>query len=154
MARNAKPPFATREEAMRSPFFEKVNANARKRWQQASSAEAHYNFLLARERLMFNLLNAMAEHRVDAIVHKPVEHLPTLIKQSLEPAWIDGRGAPHLNTFVVFVPSISVPAGFTAGNLPVGLCFLGRPYEDGRMLGYAYAYEQATQHRRPPAGFD
>ena len=48
------------------------------------------------------------------------------------------------------VPTIVVPAGFTAQNLPAGLCFLGRPYDDGNLIRYAYAYEQATKHRRPP----
>jgi len=51
----------------------------------------------------------------------------------------------------VFVPSIVVPAGFTSKNLPAGLCFLGRPYDDARMVNYAYAYEQATKHRKAPA---
>jgi Asp-tRNA(Asn)/Glu-tRNA(Gln) amidotransferase A subunit family amidase len=59
-------------------------------------------------------------------------------------------GAPHLNTFLTFVPSVVVPAGFTTDNLPAGITFLGRPYEDGRMLSYAYAYEQGTHHRRVP----
>jgi amidase len=51
----------------------------------------------------------------------------------------------------VFVPSIVVPAGFTRDNLPAGITFLGRPYDDGNMIKLAYAYEQATHHRRPPA---
>ncbi|MEI8152908.1 MAG: hypothetical protein WCG92_15080, partial [Hyphomicrobiales bacterium] len=59
--------------------------------------------------------------------------------------------APHINTFLMFVPSIVVPAGFTRSNLPAGITFLGRPYDDARMIRFAYAYEQATQHRRPPA---
>jgi hypothetical protein len=31
-----------------------------------------------------------------------------------------------------------------------GITFLGRPYDDARMIRLAYAYEQATHHRRPP----
>ena len=58
---------------------------------------------------------------------------------------------PHINTFLVFVPSIVVPAGFTADNLPAGITFLGRPYDDANMIRFAYAYEQATLHRRAPA---
>jgi Asp-tRNA(Asn)/Glu-tRNA(Gln) amidotransferase A subunit family amidase len=49
------------------------------------------------------------------------------------------------------VPSVVVPAGFTRDNLPAGITFLGRPYDDGTMIKLAYAYEQATWHRRPPA---
>ena len=46
---------------------------------------------------------------------------------------------------------IAVPAGFTTDNLPAGITFLGRPYDEGTMIKLAYAYEQATHHRRPPA---
>ena len=35
--------------------------------------------------------------------------------------------------------------------LPVGLSFFGRPFSEGKLLGYAFAFEQATKHRRPPA---
>ena len=59
--------------------------------------------------------------------------------------------APHINTFLVYVPSIVVPAGFTRDQLPTGITFLGRPYDDGNMIKLAYAYEQATRHRKPPA---
>jgi hypothetical protein len=48
-------------------------------------------------------------------------------------------------------PAISVPAGFTADGLPVGLELLGRGFDDAKLVSYAYAYEQATHHRRAPA---
>ena len=67
------------------------------------------------------------------------------------PRSVDQKGAPHLNTFVVFVPSVVVPTGFTRDHLPAGITFVGRPYDDGTMIKLAYAYEQATLHRRPPA---
>jgi Asp-tRNA(Asn)/Glu-tRNA(Gln) amidotransferase A subunit family amidase len=35
--------------------------------------------------------------------------------------------------------------------LPAGLCFIGRPYDDGNLIKFAYSYEQATHHRKPPA---
>ncbi len=59
----------------------------------------------------------MADHQLDAIVHKAVEHQPTLIKDGIAPPFVDQKGAPHLNTFLVFVPTIVVPAGFTRDNL-------------------------------------
>jgi Asp-tRNA(Asn)/Glu-tRNA(Gln) amidotransferase A subunit family amidase len=104
----------------------------------------------ARETLMMNVLKVMADHRLDAIVHKAVEHQPTLIKDGVNPPFVDQKGAPHLNTFLIFVPSIVVPAGFTRDNLPAGITFLGRPYADARMIQLAYAYEQETGHRRVP----
>jgi Asp-tRNA(Asn)/Glu-tRNA(Gln) amidotransferase A subunit family amidase len=99
---------------------------------------------------MINLLKVMADHRLDAIVHKSVEHQPTLIKDGINPPFVDQKGAPHINTFLMFVPSIVVPAGFTRDNLPAGITFLGRPYDDARMIQMAYAYEQASRHRRVP----
>jgi Asp-tRNA(Asn)/Glu-tRNA(Gln) amidotransferase A subunit family amidase len=95
-------------------------------------------------------LNTMARLGLDAIVHKAVEHTPTLISDGTAPPFVDQKGAPHLNTFLIFVPSVVVPAGFTPDGLPAGITFLGRPYSDADMLNYAYAYEQATGHRRVP----
>ena len=106
--------------------------------------------LKAREQLMTNMLKVMADHKLDAIVHKAVEHQPTLIRDGVNPPWVDQKGAPHLNTFLVFVPSVVVPAGFTADKLPAGITFFGRPYDAAAMIKFAYAYEQATHHRRAP----
>ena len=99
---------------------------------------------------MTSFLKTMAENRLDAIVHKAVEHAPTFIKDGIAPPWTDQKGAPHLNTFLIYVPSIVVPAGYTEDGSPAGITFLGRPYADADMLGYAFAYESATRHRRAP----
>ena len=48
-------------------------------------------------------------------------------------------------------PAITVPAGFTPEGLPVGLEFLGRQFAEGTLLRLAYAFEQATHHRKPPS---
>jgi len=52
-----------------------------------------------------------------------------------------------------FSPAISVPAGFTASGLPVGLQLVGRPHADFSVLQLAHAFEQATRVglRRPPS---
>jgi amidase len=149
--KGGKAPFATRADAMASPLFQKVTNSARKRWTSNSTPEQHHAYLMARDTLMINLLNVMADHRLDAIVHKAVEHQPTLIKDGVNPPFVDQKGAPHINTFLMFVPSIVVPAGFTRANLPAGITFLGRPYDDAKMIQLAYAYEQASRHRRAPA---
>ncbi|MDR3415142.1 MAG: amidase family protein [Nevskia sp.] len=46
-------------------------------------------------------------------------------------------------------PGIVVPMGFGSQGLPMDISFMGRPYEEGRLIGYAYAYEQATKMRKP-----
>jgi amidase len=151
LSRSAKPPYKSRDEAKQSPDFAKLVKGARDRWTRTTESSAHYEYLKARDELMTAVLKVMADNKLDAIVHKAVEHQPTLIKDGINPPFVDQKGAPHLNTFLVFVSSIVVPAGFTRDNLPAGITFLGRPYDEGKMIKLAYAYEQATHHRRPPA---
>ena len=67
----------------------------------------------------------------------------------------DGKisGGPHSDTGwvnMIGVPAVVVPGGFYPGGLPFGLEISARPWKDGDLLGWAYAYEQATRHRRPP----
>jgi amidase len=50
---------------------------------------------------------------------------------------------------VAGTPSITVPAGFV-GGLPVGLSFFAGAWSEARLLGLAYAFEQATKARKPP----
>lgn len=149
--RSATRPFQTPEEVAASPGFAKVVKRSQDRFKRNPDAAKHYESLKAQDELMTFFLKVMADHRLDAIVHKAVEHQPTLIKDGIAPPFVDQKGAPHLNTFLVYTPTIVVPAGFTRDNLPAGVCFIGRPYDDGNMIKFAYAYEQATHHRRPPA---
>lgn len=87
----------------------------------------------------------IAAHRLDAFV-----------TGALEPAWlIDPLLADPSTAFggsaaaVAGYPSLTVPAGDAAG-LPVGLMFFGPAWSEAALLGYGYAYEQATLRRRPP----
>jgi amidase len=149
--RSANPPFKTPEEAIASPEFAKVVKRSRERFGRKPDAIKHYESLRAQDELMTNFLMVMADYKLNAIVHKAVEHQPTLIRDGVNPPFVDQKGAPHLNTFLVYVPTIVVPAGFTRDDLPAGVCFIGRPYDDSNLIKFAYAYEQATHHRRPPA---
>ena len=56
---------------------------------------------------------------------------------------------PSTVTSVAGYPHITVPAGFFRG-LPVGISFFGRAWSEPTLIKLAYAYEQATKHRRPP----
>ena len=49
------------------------------------------------------------------------------------------------------VPAISLPCGFTAAGLPIGLQLIGKPFDERTLLSVAHAYEQATpwRTRRP-----
>ena len=48
-------------------------------------------------------------------------------------------------------PSIVVPMGFGSQGLPMTITFFGKPYEEMKIIGFAYAYEQASKMRKPPA---
>lgn len=149
-AGSANSPFATKAEAMASPLYEKTYHGVKMRWEREGSAEKFNAYLKARDELMTRMLAVMAELHLDAIVHKAVEHTPTPIVDGVNPPWTDQKGAPHINTFLVYVPSVVVPAGYTDAGLPAGITFLGRPYADAEMLMLAHGYEQATKHRRVP----
>ena len=154
LARNPGSPFKTRSDISNSPDVDKIFPPAKAAQWKAPSEKtdlvAYGEYLSARQQLLIALLNVMAEHRLDAIVHTTVEHQPSLIRNGMNPPYESGKGVPSLNTFLVYVPVITVPSGFTTDNLPVGITFLGRPYSEGAMLRLAYGYEQATHHRIPP----
>ena len=154
LARNPGSPFKTREDIRNSPnvdqIFPPTKAAQWKSPRREPNLAQYAEYLMARQQLLVALTKVMADHRLDAIAHKTVEHQPTLIRDGTNPPYVSGKGVPTLNTFLVYVPSITVPSGFTTDNLPTGITFLGRPYSETTMFKLAYAYEQATQHRIPP----
>ena len=107
-----------------------------------------------REKLRRAVLKAMADEALDAIAYATFDHQPTLIAPDVEtnpdPADDYGRGSNRSLSPAVGFPALTVPAGFTTDELPVGLEFLGRPFTEEMLFGLGYAFEQATRHRRPP----
>ncbi len=52
------------------------------------------------------------------------------------------------------LPGMSIPAGFDAAGLPVGLQLIGKYFDEARLLNVAHRYQQATDwHRRLPTAF-
>ena len=87
----------------------------------------------------------MAQHKLDA-----------LIAPTNGPAWtIDWVNGDHFGggssepAAISGYPSITVPAGFVHG-LPIGISFFGRAWSEPTLIRLAYAYEQATKHRKAP----
>jgi Asp-tRNA(Asn)/Glu-tRNA(Gln) amidotransferase A subunit family amidase len=104
--------------------------------------------LRARQTLRENLFFTMAENELDAFIYPTASRTPAEIGAD-RPSGINTTLSP-----VAAFPSITVPAGYTSETeLPVGLEFLGRPFEEPLLLGLAYSYEQATMLRHPPEGF-
>ncbi len=82
--------------------------------------------------------------------------LDALVAPTGGPAWLTDfvNGDHYGGSFsspaaVAGYPHITVPAGYVHG-LPVGLSFVGGAYTESVLIGMAYAYEQATLHRRAP----
>lgn len=154
LARNPTSPFKSREDIARSPDMAKsIPPSKAKAWEgpRPTTDLARWgDYLQAREQLLVNIAKVMADNKLDAIVHKSVEHQPTFIEQGINPPYVSGKGVPTLNTFLVYAASLTVPSGFTSDNLPVGITFFGLPYSEPRLIQLAYSYEQATRHRIPP----
>ncbi|HEX6535509.1 MAG TPA: amidase [Gemmatimonadaceae bacterium] len=92
---------------------------------------------------------------IDAVMDR--HRLDALIAPTQGPAWLidlvngdAASGGSSSPAAVAGYPSITVPAGYDFG-LPVGLSFIGRAWSEPTLIRLAYAYEQATTHRRPPA---
>lgn len=105
-------------------------------------------FYAAREGFRQLLVTAMDTERLDALLYpanqaRPHTHEGGLERYGTEPGTCEESAATGL-------PQVTVPAGYLANRYPVGVSFLGRMWDDRRVLGLAYAYEQATKHRRPP----
>jgi amidase len=64
-------------------------------------------------------------------------------------ALVHGLSGSALASFSGY-PSVMVPAGIDAAGNPQSIQFLGVPFSEPMLLGYAYAFEQATRHRVPP----
>jgi Asp-tRNA(Asn)/Glu-tRNA(Gln) amidotransferase A subunit family amidase len=95
-------------------------------------------------RVLGGALDAM---RLDAVVYPTWSNPPRLIGD---------LNTPHGDNSQVYSPltgwpAITVPMGYTRGTLPAGMTILGRAWSEPTLIKLAYAYEQATKHRRPPA---
>lgn len=96
-------------------------------------------------------------YKVDALVfpYQPSFAAPIAnpVRTVDDPAYLAARGRPNPAILAgyssVGFPGIVVPMGFGSQGLPMAISFMGRPYEEGRILGYAFAYEQAETMRRP-----
>ncbi|MDH3494713.1 MAG: amidase family protein, partial [Acidobacteriota bacterium] len=89
----------------------------------------------------------MDELELDAIIYPTWNNKPALIDKFEEGYKGDSNQvvAPHTGQ-----PAFTVPMGFTKGNLPAGIQFLGRLYSEPTLIKFAFAYEQGTKHRKPP----
>lgn len=91
---------------------------------------------------------------IDAVMEK--HNLDAIIAQTNGPAWtIDWVNGDHFSggssspAAISGYPNITVPMGYVHG-LPVGISFFGKAWSEPTLIKIAYAYEQATKHRKVP----
>ena len=92
---------------------------------------------------------------IDAVMTK--HKLDAIISPSNQPAWpTDWLNGDHFTggdtsfAAIAGYPSVTVPMGFVR-ELPVGLSFTARAWQEGTLISLAYAFEQATKARRAPS---
>ena len=100
-------------------------------------------------------LKASREDGIDKALAK--DKLDAILAPTGAPAWLidlvngDSFGGVSSSQppAVAGYPAITVPAGFISG-LPVGMTLIGPAWSEGALIRYAYAFEQATKHRKAP----
>ena len=115
----------------------------------AALDEATRRFTAGRETFRQLFVDLMDQQKLDAMLYpanqaRPHTHEGGLERYGSEPGTCEESAATGL-------PQVTVPAGFIGGRYPAGISFLGRMWDDKRLLEIAFAYERATHHRRPPA---
>ena len=109
----------------------------------ACQADTNY-----RDQVRAAVLTTMDKLKLDAFVYPTWSNPPRLIGDLNTP---HGDNSQFFSPTTGF-PAINVPMGFTrGGTLPLGMTIYGRAWSEAKLLKFAYAYEQATRHRRAPA---
>jgi amidase len=89
---------------------------------------------------------AMKKYRLDAFIAPTMAPPPLIDLVSGDPGY--PGGATTLPA-VAGYPHITVPGGYIFG-VPIGISFFAEKWSEAKLLRLAYAYEQATHHRKPP----
>ena len=153
--RGAKAPVHTVAEIIASPSFAQfpasVQAQLKQRGQgtpgQGNDSDACKADAAYRTAFGAAVTKVMDSAKLDAFVYPTWSNPPRLIGD---------MNTPHGDNSQVFSPTtgwpaINVPMGYTRGTLPVGITIFGRAWSEPTLIKFAYAYEQATHHRHPPA---
>jgi amidase len=115
-----------------------------------SDPVAQANYFGPRKKTLDTYLETLDRLHLDGYVY-PATQMPPPDETMPQNGGISE--GPHSETSwvnMIGVPAIVVSGGFYPSGLPFGLELSARPWHDGDLLGWAYAYEQATHHRRPP----
>jgi Asp-tRNA(Asn)/Glu-tRNA(Gln) amidotransferase A subunit family amidase len=157
-------------------FYEDANFPDRKQLRQNAEREPALDTsvrLQTRFALQNLLLQCMQDQRLDALV-SPMSTVPP--RKLTAPREPNANGRSPVGWSLIGqqgFPAITVPAGFTTeiwdrerdgnvgtrfvgplkANLPVGVDFVARPFDEAMLFRIASAFEAATRHRKPPPDF-
>ena len=101
------------------------------------------------------VLDLMDSNDLDALIY-PTRNCPAVPIYTVEdPTYICDETVPAARNIanITGFPDVQVPMGFTSDGLPLTISLFGRAFSEPTLLGYAYAYEQATKFRSPPPVF-
>ena len=127
-----------------------IEANIKKAETLSTDSPEYRERLVKRAALQTQTMKLLADYKLDALVYPHQKRLVVPVGQTQ----IERNGV--LGSVTGF-PSIVVPGGFSAATesapigVPIGLEILGRPWSEPGLIQIAYAFEQATKLRRPPA---
>ena len=113
-------------------------------------SDAEKNYIGPRRQTLQSYVETLDRFHLDGYVYPAIQMPPVDETMPQNGGLSDG---PHSDTSwvnMIGVPAVVVVGGFYPGGLPFGMEFSGRPWKDGDLLGFAYAWEQATHHRHPP----
>ncbi|PAD21525.1 amidase [Terribacillus saccharophilus] len=106
------------------------------------------DFTKARNEFLRIIMGVMEKHNLDGFVFPQMTRSITLLKEGIEGLANFTTTVSELN--ISGLPLVTVPGGYYENGSPFALVFMGEMWSEAKLLGMAYAYEQATKHRVAP----
>ncbi len=103
------------------------------------------DFIALKDSYLHIVEEVFARERLDGLVFPQMREELPLIKTGRT---IQETTVGEIN--IAGMPAVAMPAGYYGSGVPFGLLFVGKLWSEADLLAYAYSYEVATQHRKPP----
>ncbi len=141
------------------PNIDELDHNNKIRFLTGSVIPAQYYYKAQKIRAVLRQQILDALEKVDVLVlptgpvtAPPVESVPGIQSKEHALTGLAGRISFTGPFNLAGTPALSVPCGFSAAGMPMGLQIVGRPFAEETVLRVAHAYEQATEwhNRRAP----
>lgn len=110
---------------------------------EKKETERYRQAFVKRRALRAAVLATLEEQRLAVLAYPTLRRKPAMIGEAQ-------AGSNCQLSATTGLPAITMPAGFTADGLPIGLELLGGAFQEAALLTLAYGWEQATKPRRPP----